>query len=256
MRQLEINYVERLVAFIDILGFAEMVIDDEPSVLDTIRLLDGRLRHVREVWRDDWGDLSVKLFSDCICISCRPEDCAHMLYELAFLQFYLSMDGIFLRGGLALGKHFENDLMIFSKGLVEAYQLERMALYPRIVVAEGVVQGKEQPYYTAGTWPTQSLVMRDPDGTKFVDYIEFSMEEGMEQADFFSAHKKAILHQVARHSTTPRIIDKYLWVARYHNAKFAHVFGPPEDWHDDYYRELRRAAWIDPDTELPAAALP
>jgi hypothetical protein len=47
----------------------------------------------------------------------------------------LLMHNIYVRGGVSLGFHFENENTIFSKGLLNAHSIEtKRALYPRIVV--------------------------------------------------------------------------------------------------------------------------
>jgi len=48
--------------------------------------------------------------------------------------------GFFLRGGISTGSYFADDNMIFSKGLVNAYQLEsKKAIYPRVIIDKNIV---------------------------------------------------------------------------------------------------------------------
>jgi hypothetical protein len=74
------------------------------------------------------------------------------------------MDGLFLRGGVATRRHFENERMIFSEGLVSAYELETLARWPRTLVHESV----------EALALTDPLIRKDPcDGRRFVDYLEY-----------------------------------------------------------------------------------
>jgi hypothetical protein len=48
--------------------------------------------------------------------------------------------GLFLRGGVSYGKHFENDRITYSHVLTKAHELaESVAEYPRVVIYENIV---------------------------------------------------------------------------------------------------------------------
>jgi hypothetical protein len=84
----------------------------------------------------------IRLFSDCICLV--SESSAHgaaaMLDSVAYLSLNFATKRIPLRGGVAVGRHFHSDHMIFREALVNAYSLEsHVAKWPRTVVAADVV---------------------------------------------------------------------------------------------------------------------
>ena len=88
-----------------------------------------------------------------------------MLYELAFMQSWLSINGIFVRGALSSGPHYENDHIIFSEGLIKAYDHEKSAIYPRIIVDPGLLS-------CICNDVNADFLMIAPDGEIFVDYLD------------------------------------------------------------------------------------
>jgi hypothetical protein len=231
---------DRLVAFIDILGFKELVLQEKDDALRTFHFIDERLNHIVGILRSEHeGSFSAKMFSDCMCVSCgySVENLHYMLYELAFIQLWLSFEGLFLRGALTRGDHFESDTTIFSRGLVQAYELERAAVQPRIIIDAKLVPeivNDDKSYYAAYTPFTKSdFVMKAPDGRLFVDYLHMLWEEGHEHIDAFRSHRKAILVHVRQHLDDAVVLSKLQWLADYHNAKFSEFFSP--DGYDDAY---------------------
>jgi hypothetical protein len=249
--------VDRLFAFIDILGFKELVFRDSKLAMQAIDLIDGNLRHVLKVLKGTHGKLfSAKLFSDCICVSCdySSGNISPMLYELAFVQLYLALDGIFLRGALSRGLHFENDRMIFSQGLISAYELEQKAIYPRIIVHKDLADtilidnSTNTPLYTP--FKAKDFLVKSPDGYFFIDYLNLLWEEGFEHQEELSTHKKAILSNVRAHIDNAIIVEKYRWLAEYHNVKFKE-FISPEDYEKDIADAIVKETAISIEAEFP-----
>ena len=236
----ESNYPDKLVAFLDILGFKNLVMQDIEGALQTINSIDGHLKHVLKILADNHGKtFSIKLFSDCICVSCEYtfENIFYMMYELAFIQLYFSFEGIFLRGALTKGNHFENDRIIFSKGLIKAYELEQAAIYPRIIIDKYLIDQIKQdnnsyfPIYIG--FKKQDFLIQSPDGQFFVDYLNLLYEEGMDQIESLHKHKESIIDNVNKNLENIKIIEKCRWIAEYHNYKFNEIFDA-DGWEEDY----------------------
>jgi hypothetical protein len=51
---------------------------------------------------------------------------------------------MFVRGGVSIGRHFENTRIIFSEGLIRAYELQQPDPYPRISIDPAIVQAINQ----------------------------------------------------------------------------------------------------------------
>jgi hypothetical protein len=71
----DLFYDQHLVAFFDILGFSNIVSADmtDEEAQERIEHFDDALKFCRENYSKPWswesGEFSVKMFSDCICVS-------------------------------------------------------------------------------------------------------------------------------------------------------------------------------------------
>lgn len=155
-----------VVAFIDILGFKDIVKANDKSKNDDI--IYGLQLALEQAFKKsitlpgNWLDNLVKLdndllkeklkhkqFSDNIYISFDFKD-DYSDYELAVYmvaiiaahyQRIMLTKGFYVRGGIAAGTVYFDDYMIFSNALIKAYEIEsKTAKYPRIVIDEGVIK--------------------------------------------------------------------------------------------------------------------
>jgi len=247
-----ISYDEKIVAYLDILGFRRFVLQSRAEAELAIRWLDDSVKHVLDCLPLEGGPdwFSVKLFSDCFCISCDNTDLDLMLSEVSFLQYSLAENGIFIRGGLSTGAHFENERIIFSEGLVRAYELQALDPYPRVLIDPVLVSRIQGVRSDGGENELLPFAMKGQDGAFFLDYLHYlrvadaytgCLDENIE------AHKKAVVEQVALNRGRPEVIAKYRWVADYHNLKFSEFY-KSEDWVDGYFETLRDRLLIPPTT--------
>lgn len=153
---------ERIVAFVDILGFAslikeydkehkhEILTDLHNAVHSSVQVLQHSFSAANDISRqwDVKKYLEVKLFSDCLCISTPVQhESLNFYYHFRFFYMYLATyqvvlmeKGYFVRGGMTIGSYYSDDLMIFSGGLVDAYELEhKYANTPRVLVDDKVL---------------------------------------------------------------------------------------------------------------------
>lgn len=229
---IDIDYSDKLVAFIDILGFRNYVFQNAEKSKDKIKLINDVLNHAINIVTNNSSEdtFSVKLFSDCICISSKSENIHYLILELAYIQCWFSMHGIFLRGSLTRGLHYESPNIIFSQALIKAYDYEKTAIYPRIIIDSTLAKSINDTTY----------IMKSPDRLFFVDYLNFIYAEGNSDGDkILEGHKEAILNQVREHAEDTKIIEKYRWLSEYHNIKANEYIGKAEDWENNYYSELQ-----------------
>jgi hypothetical protein len=213
-----------IVAFIDILGFRDIVMGDDNDANKAIDIIDDKIKTALEIVKEDSvGYTSVRLFSDCMCVACDFDfhNTYNILYEIAYLQLYLATEEIFTRGGLSFGKHFQNDRIIFSKALIQAYDLEKRAIYPRVVLDKCFID------YVMGLEDETDknrrifLIEQSPDKLFFIDYLEIVFDIDFDNQDLLKKHKNAIINQARKHHMEPQIVDKYRWLAEYHNLKIS-----------------------------------
>ena len=160
-------YEDRVVAFIDILGFSNLVNKKESSTDIIIQIVENLQRISLEAGMDDepeYGftyDRQVSLFSDNIVISYRNEGPAeyYLTRELMVLQIAMMIVGIHIRGGLTIGKLYHKGSLVIGPALIRAYDLEsKVAIYPRIVFDNT----------TQSDW---CMLAEDYDGIYFIDFL-------------------------------------------------------------------------------------
>ena len=141
----------RIIAFVDILGFKNLVEDSTTNKYEFQKILDSldRFRELRKEKEDQnyINDVKVTTFSDSLVISYPVDDKERdidvfnsILLDLTRLQLDLLDNNVIIRGGIAIGKlrHTQNE--IFGPAMNEAYYLEsKVAKYPRIVVLEKTI---------------------------------------------------------------------------------------------------------------------
>lgn len=144
-------YNQYLVAFIDILGFRNLVenhfsgknIQALESLTEALKNAESFAIDYNKKYLNKFNiKFSFKQFSDCVSIS-MPFSQKHSSLTIigAFInviriyQFILLENKIMVRGGISMGGHIENSNMIFSEALVRSYNLEsQKAIYPRIII--------------------------------------------------------------------------------------------------------------------------
>lgn len=196
------DYEERVTAFVDILGFADLV---SGSANDPVkfRVLHSTLETVqasRPPWDDPeqerkfWmitggGPLSrtdhkkmfrelaernrATVFSDSIVLSDLP-DLSGIFFtfsSLCHLVQRLARTATLVRGGITIGPLFHRESMVFGPALVEAYKIEsQVAVYPRIVIAENIVKMLDANASIYGI-DVRTLMQRDYDGLWCLDSL-------------------------------------------------------------------------------------
>jgi len=181
------------------------------------------------------------MFSDCICVACPVSDknLVDFVYILETFQLDMAVSGIFFRGGVAIGPHFETPRMIMSSALIEAYEIEHgVAQYPRIVFSENTIKRIKDAttrYDDSKSWMSglgktfQRHFTRDTDGTYFLNYfvdiLAYDSSSIAEQIMY--AYKKSIEEWIKNGITTgltPSRKMKYEWLVNYHNTTLKKLF--------------------------------
>jgi len=201
---------KHFVAFIDILGFSGMVVDDCQAATTSHKNLD-KLIEVHNATKARFGGetpYGLLQFSDSAII-------AHPFEASRFRQFVevvgghqrqLLERGLLCRGGIAYGWHYSAEGFVFSQGLIEAYHLESsVARYPRIVVSSDLLSILE--YADDVDWGVPLMV--EDDGAVFVDYMQgyATADTGDRVRELRDAHSKA----------PSAIREKILWLCNYYD---------------------------------------
>lgn len=196
---LNTKYETRIVAFVDILGFKEILKNTVDKAgnenSQNVQIIISAYNHIKEIlindseWQTEADKMTnISIFSDCIVISFpydAPSQTFFILDKLSILTAQLLWKyGILCRGGLALGKLIHTNEFLFGPALVEAYLLEsKAAMYPRIIIDNSVLI-EVSKYSSVDNTPEKEikeiknyLLLKDSDGMYYIDYFKKIRDE-------------------------------------------------------------------------------
>lgn len=241
----ERKYEMRVTAYIDILGFSDIIsntIDKNGTdVVEQISLIHDAYEAVRDVWNLDLSSSErkeitvsdtkiVTTFSDSIVISFKiteQSEVFHTILELQWMIMRLIVKGILCRGAVTYGKLYHTEQMLFGPALVEAYLLEsKAALYPRVILDKSLIDlgsksGRHNPEDEAGY--IKDMLERDTDGMYYIDYfIKAQSELNDPQYDFPEYIDKLadLIRKGLMGASSPTKVDvriKYYWMKERYN---------------------------------------
>lgn len=144
MNDFNLNYDDYYVAFLDVLGFKELVMTPgKKSDLDKYFNLVGNA--IQEV-KDRKKPLKSVLISDSVVLAYPKQDGSiesfkELCFAVARIQYALAIDGFWVRGGISEGNLSieQTKNIVAGPALVKAYQLEKIAVYPRVIVDPSLI---------------------------------------------------------------------------------------------------------------------
>ena len=254
MNQDEIKYERRIVAFIDILGFKEIVKQSEKDTTkiellyyvleflkswETSEKWDLRIVEIEEDAQkkgvhnfDIRGKTNTTSFSDSIIVSVKVEEnvnemASTLITNLAYIGAILIEKGILFRGGITIGNILHNDNgTVFGQALIDAYQLEtKSAKYPRIVLSDKLIKELNYPIETKrNRFPYHQYVDRFEDGCiGFHQMIYYQVVESWTEMtsekmiDSLAKVRKTIIHGLDTSFESPDVFEKYKWLKEQYN---------------------------------------
>lgn len=169
-------YEQRAVAFLDILGFKEIISDAKriAEVHDLQKNIRDRAANMPNLGKG----LQLTFFSDCIVFSAPIGDGsgANVVSTYSgFIQQLLLSREFLIRGAIAVGDLHHDGPILFGPAMIDAYKQEsRGTYYPRVVVSDAVVNLAGQYAASIGGIHTQmfkNMFRTDFDGQKYVDFF-------------------------------------------------------------------------------------
>lgn len=180
-------YEDRIVAFIDVLGFSNMVAQsaNDNSCLRHLTSAIDEFHNLMWEWEADgnYSSFAFTQFSDSIIVSSLADsfDSFEMLQQvLRGIMMLASRYGILVRGGITRGLLIHDDSLLVGPAMVEAYNLEsKSAVYPRIIIDDSIklaydknIEHYVRNHTTFTQIPTQDFIFsKDADGWWYIDYI-------------------------------------------------------------------------------------
>lgn len=249
-----LKYEQRIVAFIDILGFKEIIKQSEKdtskiellySVLDFLKgwetsdKWDLKFAEIEEDAQkkgvanfDIRGKTNTTSFSDSIVVSVKVDNNVNemtstLVVNLAYIGALLIEKGILFRGGLTIGNIIHNDNgTVFGQALIDAYYLEtKSAKYPRIVLSDKLIRELNYPLETKrNRYPYHQYIDRFADGCIgfhqmiYYQVIESWTEMTSEKMISSLANvRKTIIDGLDSSFENPDVFEKYKWLKEQYN---------------------------------------
>lgn len=229
--EIALQYENRIVAFLDILGWKDATLMEGQQGNDIVKLLGKSLAQLRGIAshfnslskllpeEKKWpGNPVMTQFSDSLVIS--VDDNKHGREELQRALYVLTSNLIdfkfLLRGGVTRGEIYHDGALVFGPAFIEAYELEsKNASVPRVILSKELSAewgGRE----ISGNCPW----IPSPDGYLFFNFLPPFMDN-----PFFTDQKlwqsrlgpiRDLILAKAQDTTCPEsVFSKYLWIASY-----------------------------------------
>ncbi|MBU0609645.1 MAG: hypothetical protein KKI08_17290 [Armatimonadetes bacterium] len=233
------------VAVLDIMGYAKLVCQaasDASNAGRTIGTLRDALGDVTSSWaamRNDAASMSI--ISDSVCVSWPLEEkpSLNVANGVSAICLEFLKKGLFVRGSIAFGRHYNDGRLLFSPAFIEAHRAEgKEAFYPRVLcdyrsadpiilddyARSLVVNYAEIDRITRRNYPDTVFdgIWQDWDGRFFINYLDGidlsgGKPPGLFPPDLLGRHRDLIQDRLREFCDKPRIRAKYGWLASYHN---------------------------------------
>lgn len=177
------HYDQQLVAFIDILGFKNIVEKSENNVeylkkiLHATQTIKNFVRNNDEKRKSEGRSVQMVQFSDSLVIS-RPYhgngDLNQIIMNLDFVQKIIARDvGIMIRGGVTAGKLYHKDSISFGPAFLRAFELEsKVAKTPRIIIDPNLLEFTGDDIKDVLLHSLiKSTLKKDVDGHYFINFL-------------------------------------------------------------------------------------
>lgn len=247
------RYEDRIVAFIDILGFQKLIGETVKDGTDNTEKIDT-IAHAIEIIRGPIiGDPEhvigsskvVTQFSDSLVISFHISEESKVFYTLLEIQriiMNLVLEGILCRGGIAFGRLVHNEKLIFGPAMGEAYKLEsQVANYPRVILSEqiiniGIDSRAGHHNETQESEYIKSCLDKDSDGMYYLDYFVAIHKELPDPVSDYPRylHKLSKIIEKGLSERDLAIKVKYQWMKEKYNKVVERMKNSlhTKDWED------------------------
>jgi hypothetical protein len=142
-----VPYEDRYCAYVDILGFGELVekLDQGQTPFEALQELLKKIHNPPPSNASGFerADFRAQSISDAVALSGADNivGLSSVIHAINRLAVDLLHQGFFIRGAIVKDKLHHDDKMVFGRALVRAYRLEsNVVRYPRVMVTREVVE--------------------------------------------------------------------------------------------------------------------
>ncbi len=230
------EYKERVVAFVDVLGFSALVrrSETDPAAMDNVR----KLVTVNELFYSFMTKFQLStasFFSDSFVLSMQPDRVLYVVREIGYLCRYLLLQGLPCRGAITTGSLYHRGRFVLGPAFVSAAEMEKsVAVYPRVVLDDATMANWRLEFrvdefgHRAQHASLENLVKRDRDGRHFIDIFNPEWGTGFipwteiipsydlvptDPAEFLERARVSIDVGRAASAGDTKVREKYKWLA-------------------------------------------
>lgn len=212
---------QQVCVFLDVLGSGLLATDSKAA--GNLKRLHGaiELAHGVAMRKRRSAPYRVVTFTDNVVLGWPIADdpaseLALTLREPAAYQYTLTRFGFFVRGGVTVGDLYMHTEFVFGPALIAAYDQERrVALQPRVVLSdEAVAVARAALRRRRPPAQLRRMLAVSGDERVFVNYLEAARGDGRAE---LLRHKRRVEEELQLRARSPRIWEKYRWLADYHN---------------------------------------
>lgn len=273
----EIEYSKHIIAFIDVLGFTEMIkaSENNKAIREKIMQLLNELSQITEARNRQFStgnskqQIKISSMSDSIIISSRSisENTFRVILWI-LSEFYIKTiinHSVFIRGLVTIGPYYEKGNIAFGPAFIKAYEMEKTLIkWPRCVIDPQVLVDKS--INPSDSWIKRyEYILIDNDGLPYLDYIGYgystyigkeilkSIESTNAQGKkvrsdkllftLFQEHKKSIVNAIdtSQEKEMSFLLSKYYPIAQYHNRAIKALSNPsPQSARDKIWNLLKQ----------------
>jgi hypothetical protein len=241
------DYPERIVTFIDLLGFTRDVqmIEQRPGLLLSIHAVLSPIANCkRDLDRERASgnirfDARLTHASDSLMLSYSLEAgaCSRAISHAAFLGNVCVRRGYLPRGVITIGKLIHDDAVLFGGGLIEAYNIERNdVVEPRIAIMPRVMEIVRSDFARTGQMGAWKPFLRNRGSGDFVHilgpewpFLKKMAADGDDGVPDMFAELREMLPLRYKNVTDDRQRSKIEWMAEYVNDSITE-HGLPKEW--------------------------
>ncbi len=208
----------KYVAFLDVLGFKELVQQKGEKLNDYFEIIQLALEDIRK----DKAEIESQIVSDSIILACTitNENLGLLLRAVQTIQSRCALKNIWLRGAITTGKiYFSREPnVVIGNGLTQAYLMESQEKFPRIIINPSIVKSFDTREKFIETYNKRNitLIFQPNYSTNFIEndaifvtFLEKIIETDLDKLDIIYSHVKSELYKGQSH------YEKYLWLKNY-----------------------------------------
>lgn len=231
----KVSSTQYMIAYLDLLGSKDRIENDIDDLqLNAIySLYNATLNEINLAKKIlNINDIELKIFSDNIVIakeiSNDENNIANALKEILLFTDIMQItafagSGWLIRGAVTTGNLYIDNVLIWGKALLRAYELEQIIKYPRVVIDDAVIN--KLSHETKSNFMSGAL-KKDSDGYIYDNYFK-SMITYSKSIPIWNEHLKHFEEHLKDYPPaeySEKIRKKLYWTAQ----KYGEEIGDPE----------------------------